>query len=51
MSGDILKVFKHLLLVLSTGALLVFFEHLFWAHVREGDSLLNWVRPRSHIHS
>ena len=44
MPGDNIKVLKNLLMVLSTGAVLVFFsEHLFWAHVREGDSLLNWV--------
>lgn len=39
-----MRLTKNLMLVLSTGAILAFFsEHLFWAHVREGDSLLNWV--------
>ncbi|MBI5951422.1 MAG: hypothetical protein HY865_07175 [Chloroflexi bacterium] len=39
-----MKTFKHILLVLSTGYILVFFsEHVFWAHIRPDDSITNWV--------
>jgi hypothetical protein len=39
-----MKVFKNILLVPSTGYILVFFsEHVFWARIRPDDSLQNWV--------
>ena len=39
-----MKTFKNILLVLSTGYILVFFsEHVFWARIRPDDSLQNWV--------
>lgn len=39
-----MKAFKNILLVLSTGYILVYFsEHLFWARPRPGDSLGEWT--------
>lgn len=39
-----MKIFKNILLVLSTGYIFVYFsEHLFWARVRPDDSLKNWI--------
>jgi hypothetical protein len=40
----IMRIFKNILLVLSTGYIFVYFsEHLFWARPRPGDSLGGWV--------
>lgn len=39
-----MRIFKNILLVLSTGFIFVFFsEHVFWARIRPDDSLKNWV--------
>ena len=39
-----MKVFKNILLVLSTGYIFVYFsEHLFWARVRPDDSVGGWI--------
>ena len=39
-----MRIFKHILLVLSTGYIFVFFsEHVFWARIRPDDSLKNWI--------
>lgn len=39
-----MRIFKNILLVLSTGYIFVFFsEHVFWARIRPDDSLKNWV--------
>jgi len=39
-----MRTFKNLLLVLSTGYIFVYFsEHLFWARLRPGDSLIGWL--------
>ena len=39
-----MKIFKNILLVLSTGYILVYFsEHMFWARVRPEDSPGNWI--------
>ncbi len=39
-----MRTLKNILLVLSTGYILVYFsEHLFWARPRPGDSLGEWV--------
>jgi len=39
-----MKILKNTALVLSTGAILVYFsENLFWARIRPDDSLLNWL--------
>ncbi len=38
-----MRIFKNILLVLSTGYIFVYFsEHLFWARVRPDDSLGSW---------
>jgi len=39
-----MRIFKNILLVLSTGYIFVFFsEHIFWARIRPDDSFGNWV--------
>lgn len=39
-----MKTWKNLVLVLSTGYILVYFsEHLFWARVRPGDTVGGWL--------
>jgi hypothetical protein len=41
---NLMKTFKNIILVLSTGYILVFFsEHVFWARIRPEDTLKNWV--------
>lgn len=35
---------KNLLFILASGYILLFYsEHLFWAHIRSDDSLINWM--------
>lgn len=43
MSTPVLNILKHMLFVLSTGYVFVYFsEHLFWARMRPDDSLPGW---------